>query len=144
MFRKKYCPARIYKYGKVGLGIHDDRTKLEKLCDIVGDMLWQYDRKRAMKESYAFRSYFDWSMGMWITSPYARKEIEKKLGMESISVNDWHKEWEKKKVRLEEYKEKKLQKGITEVLKDVNQGRSFIKESIEKRREIYNKYGNKK
>ena len=141
LFRRRFCPIRIYKYGKVGLAIHDDRTRLEKICDRISDWIWEYERKKVIKESYAFRPYFDWSMGLWITSPYARKEIEKKLGLESISVSDWQKEWDKKKVRLEEYKQKRLEKGIVEVIKDVKQGRSFQKESIERRRKIYEKHG---
>jgi hypothetical protein len=141
-FRRKYCPIRIYRFGKVGLSVWDDRTKFEKVCDWIGDRLWELERKKYVsRETYVFRPYFDWSLGLMITSPYARREIEKKLGKETITVSDWEKEQAKRMKLREDLHTKKIEEGVKRVLQDVKQGRSFQRESLDRRAEIFKQHG---
>jgi len=39
LWRKRYCPRRLYKYGTIGLKVFDDRSRMEKICDWCDDVL---------------------------------------------------------------------------------------------------------
>jgi len=144
--RRKLCPKRIYKYGKVGLGIHDDRSSKEKLFDWIESCVEEYERRRTHKiiSDNGFRPYFDWSLGLWINNRGAIKDIERSTGLDYVSIKDWEKESAKQKKHMEDKHTDKIRKGVEQIKRDINNGRSFVKENTEKRREIYKQYGRHK
>jgi predicted DNA-binding protein YlxM (UPF0122 family) len=141
--RGLYFPHRIQKYGLVGLSIYDDRTKLEKIIDAIDEKLLNlklYEINIRQRQR-GFKRYFDWSLGTWIDSTNKIKNLEKATGLTYSNIREWEKY---KSLALKERDrmfEKKLSKDISEVVKEVKQGRSFIKESINTRRKIFDKYG---
>lgn len=142
IIRRKYCPQRLYKYGILGLEMFDDRTFKEKAFDWVGNKLTTLIVKQEQRRTdQGFRPYFDWSLGLWINQRGAIKDIERSTGLEYVTVKDWEKESAKQRAYKDKAFEDKLEKRIVNVMKDINQGRSFIKEKEAKRKEIYSKYG---
>ena len=142
LIRRHYCPQRIYKYGKLGLAVDDDRTAMERLFDSIGTYLYN-SQKRIKQHDTGFRPYFDWSLGLWINSRGAIKDIERQTGLDYVSIKDWEKESVKQRRYMDEKFEAKLESRLVDVVKDINQGRSFVKENKQKRQEIYQKYGKK-
>ena len=144
--RYNLCPKRIYKYGKVGLHVHDDRTIKEKLFDWIESWVEEYERRRQHKiiSDNGFRPYFDWSLGLWINNRSAIKDIERSTGLDYVSIKDWEKESAKQRKYMDEKHTAKIAKGVEQIKRDINNGRSFVKENTEKRREIYKQYGRHK
>jgi hypothetical protein len=141
--RRRFCPQRIYKYGKVGLAVHDDRSIAEKVFDYLHILLYGLKVKHEHKQrgDIGFRPYFDWSLGLWINNRSAIRDIERQTGLEYVTVKEWEKESGKQRRYMDEKFENKLEKRLGDVIKDINQGRSFLKENREKRRKIYQQYG---
>jgi hypothetical protein len=141
--RKRLCPQRIYKYGKVGLFIDDDRFLIEKVFDYIGDYLCKLQNQYSyrLKGDGGFRPYFDWSLGFWINNRGAIKDIERSTGLDYVSVKDWEKESKRQRRNMDSKFEDKLEGRLKDVVKDINQGRSFVKENAEHRRKIYQQYG---
>jgi hypothetical protein len=145
--RKHHFQKRLYDYGEKALYLNDDRTIFEKLADKI-DIYFRERRLRLQWESAnktkRFNSFFDWSLGVWIHSREDIKRIERERGMTYVSVKDWEAENARKHKRREEMRDKRIQKKLDGVIRDVAQGRKFTQESMERREAIFKKYGMKR
>lgn len=135
--REVICPVRFYKYGTVGLNLHDDRSILEKLCDNIDKLL----KPKTRKPKLVFRGWFDWSLGRYISSKDDIKQIEKETGYDLVNVADWERESKRQRAIIDKSHEEHLEKKLKGVIRDVQQGRKFTMESMEKRRRICREEG---
>ena len=123
-------PKRLYKYGTTGLFIHDDRTWKEKLCDKIDGYLRRLElRWHIRKRSKAvWHSWFDVSTGTWITSMADIRRIEKEKGLVFTSFSDIDKEVAFQNKEKERKFRRDTRKYFGNAMRDIQQGRSFVKE----------------
>ena len=142
--RRGFCPARIYKYGKVGLFVHDDRTIKEKIFDCIGDYITENKLKalheRSRKSSY-FKRFFDYSSGIWINSVNDIKQHEKQNGFTYMSGSEHDREVKRiRAIKAQEW-ENEIHRDIENVVRDVKRGRKFTRENAEARAQIFRQHG---
>ena len=68
----------MYKFGTIGLKVHDDRTLKEKFFDRIDEFFFNWEQEQRYKRAYrkqVFHSYFDFGLGKMATS---NEEIKKK------------------------------------------------------------------
>jgi len=145
--RHKYFKKRLYAYGECALWLNDDRSRSEKIADkfdtYFRERRLENQRIRA-KKSNRFNSFFDWSLGVMITSKDDIKRIEKERGMTYVSVKDWEVENARKHKNREEMRDKRINEKLDKVIRDVQQGRKFTQESREHREKVFKQYGMKR
>lgn len=144
LLRRNILPKRLYNYGINGIKYFDDRTWKEKVCDKIDDYFINKQarlRDIRCKASSYFKPFFDWSLGVKITSARQIREIEKKRGMSYVDVSDVEKLAKYKEKQRQEIHERKISKGIEQIIQDVNSGRKFTKEAREHRERVKREYG---
>jgi len=130
---RKHYPQRIYQSGLCGFrnGMVDDRSLREKLFDRIDEWFVNRDNKIRDKKARAnsrFRPFFDWSEGEMVNSLQDIKDKEAK-GQVWISVREVDKIRKEKDKYREQLREKDIQKGIENIIRDVKQGRKFTVEN---------------
>ena len=127
---------RFYQYGTVALrfGLGDDRTKAEKICDAIDDYLanWQERKKIRRIERGCWKSFQCGSTGQTITSMADIRKIERERGWIYMDDRDIAKEAKRHAEYNKQRFNKKVKKDITQIIKDIKQGRSFVREAKDK------------
>jgi len=133
--RHKINPKRLYKYGTMGLSVFDDRSKIEKILDTIEIYVRRintfFEEKKYLSRQ-VWHSYFDPSTGQMIESYSQIRDIEKKKGYSYTTYGEMEREAKKTKKRLRRERDVKMRDNIKKKLHDVKQGRSFVKEIVEK------------
>lgn len=145
LFRAKYCPQVITKYGRIGLKlVGDERTLATKFCDVISDFMMNHRTVAMQKRAWANRngfSFFDWRFGRKITNLDEIHRIEKETGTELLSWRDIDVERSKQRRMIEAAAEDRIAKGIHNVFHQVRQGRKYTKEIDDHRRKVAKKFG---
>ena len=130
MFRHSYCPTRILKYGTLGRDlVGDDRTKWERVCDVVSDYLYKRRQEhRYGRAEYVGFSFFDWGLGQQITNMSQIHELEKKTGKTLVSWRDQEVEQAKIQRQLVVDDKRKIKEKIHHVFSEVQKGRKYTEE----------------
>ena len=139
--RPYICEKRIYRYGLIGAWVNDDRTTIERVCDKIDNWFLTRVITNRQRGKTVFRPWFDWSMGRWISDKSDIKAIEKETGYEMVSVADWERESKRQRAIIDKSHEEHLENKLKGVIRDVQQGRKFTHESMEKRRRICRENG---
>lgn len=135
---RKYRPVskRFYRYGTVALkyGLGDDRTKAEKICDAIDDYLadWQERKKIRKIERRAWKSFQCGSTGQTITSMADIRKIEREKGWIYMDDRDIAKEAKRHAEYNKQRFNKKVKKDLVQIMKDIHNGRSFVREAKDK------------
>ena len=140
-FRRKYCPKRIYSYGTCGLGYFDDRTQLEKMCDVVDDWFYEQEqeaRSRKGKEKVVWHTYHDKLLNMRIDSPEILRKMEKK-GYAYCKPHELDEAASKGQRYREEQINRRIEKKVNYAYEQVKQGRSYIREQRERMEKLKRK-----
>lgn len=122
----KYLPKqRLYKYGKLGLDLHDDRTFAEK----VFDWLRKFNEKKyeIKNDSMRFKPFLDISTGKMITSMEEIKEREKN-GQMLVKPHEIAENAKRVKAYKREQHSRKIRAGLEQAVREIKQGRSFVRE----------------
>jgi len=134
--RKKVCPHRLYKYGTMGLSVHDDRSRKEKVFDYLDNLAERIDKYLARpryKRKQCFHSFFDVSTGQVISSVSQIDEICKRDGLEFSSFREIRNEADRYKKINEDDKNRMIKKDMAEIVRNVKSGkRSYKKEMMER------------
>lgn len=134
--RNKYCPRRIYQYGKLGLSVFDDRTRLERLCDTVDYYLSKFEKESARPSiRQVWHSFFDTSTGQVISSYAQIRDIERQ-GKTYCTFDEMERECKKQKSYVKDNLHKTQRKNLEKKVREVFQGKSFLTE-IRKNRQKY-------
>ena len=133
---RKVVPKRLYKYGMLGLFVHDDRSKRERIADKIESYLNfienYIEAKRYKESSHVWHSYFDFSSGQMITSYSQIKELEKAKGWTYTTWSEMEKESKRiKQNRNNKYSEQ-VRKDFQKKYQEMKRGRSFYREIISK------------
>lgn len=130
--RNKLCPQRLYKYGKLGLKVHDDRSLKEKLFDwldsrieIIDNVIFAVKQKPL---KYVFHSFYDISTKQWITSVAQIKKIEKEKNLTFWTYDEMMKESARAKSKLIREQECEIKREIRERIEKIKAGKSYVKE----------------
>jgi hypothetical protein len=131
-------PKRIYKYGTYGLKYFDDRSRKEKWCDLVDKWLEQWSdtlkRKKARK-SQIWHSYRDIATGRIISSMADLKAIEKETGLVCTTFSEVRQEAKIQAKNQKIAQKRMIKKGMSNIMHNVVQGRSYVKELNDKIRQ---------
>ena len=135
---KKYrlTPKRFYRYGTLGLGFYDDRTALEIVCDNMDSWFLKQREKfwiaTHTPRKHIWHTFRDISTKNWISSMSDIKKIEKETGMTYISFSDIEKEADRSHNYIQKRNKENSKKYFGNVIREIKQGRSFVKEIREK------------
>ena len=88
--------------------------------------------KRFKAETYIWRTYFDYSLGIMISSSKVIKDIEKSRNMLYISAEENSRIRKKAHTEQMKKREAKLTKKIESRLRDLHRGRNFHRELMER------------
>jgi len=136
IIRNRVCPRRLYKYGTLGLGYHDDRTKREKAFDYLDKIVKRIDdylAKPRYKRTQFFHSFFDISTGQIISSTSQIDAICKEKGMEFSTFREIKNEADKRKRNNEVDKNRMIKKDMAEIVRNVKKGKRSYKKEIMQR-----------
>ena len=137
--RERISPKRIYKYGTVGLVVYDDRTKVEKICDMVDNYFFDIRQMRryipANKDKVKFKPFRDISTGEWISSAGDIDKICKKKGLEYLRFDEIDRESGRYHKMNQAKFRKESKERLAGMIKELGQGKSYVKEINKKIRE---------
>jgi hypothetical protein len=125
--RYAVCRKRIYQYGTVALNYFDDRTPLEKFCDVVDN--WFFERIQEQRYERHKSSIFH--TNAWIdklgNSSEKIKECENK-GYAYASPREWEQAANKAKKRIDEESRKRFKNKIEFAVSEIKKGRKYTAE----------------
>lgn len=135
-FRHYFCPARLYKYGKVGLFVNDDRTGLEKVCDRIDDYFESIrDNQRLIKANsqgrYRWHTYFEPALGMRVDDPSILRQHEKE-GNIWTTHQESERECAKTRARNKLEAKEKRKAGLREALGEISRNNKSYYNVIKK------------
>lgn len=131
-FWKKIRPVkkRIYRYGKVGLNVCDDRSKLERICDWLDGRIELLDAilsnpKKTTK--HVWNSYFDAGLGR-VVSSYEEIRQQEKKGWIYWTPREMQEHCKKVKAYRQQEDRRRIKLEIGEVVRKIKQGYSYSKD----------------
>lgn len=130
VWSKVRVSKRLYKYGTLGLSVHDDRTRLERLCDKIDSLIPEI--KRVIKNTSRWHTFFDVSTGRYISSMQDIRDIEREKGWKYMSFKDIEKENEIQQKANEKKFHERTKRHFRQAFNDIRKGRSFVKEINER------------
>jgi hypothetical protein len=136
LFRRRWCPKRLYRYGTVGLGVFDDRTRMEKICDEVDRWFNSARLHKQRTDNHVFHSFFSYSLGQWIHSTQQIKDICKSKGLEFMHPREIEEEAARYKKINEADFDRQVRKDMGEIVRNAKtRSRSYVREINQKIRE---------
>lgn len=115
---------------------------LKKVSDSDGLREWRNGYKD--KKDIFFKPFYDYGTGTWIRNSDELKAHHKKTGYEGTTLREWKQEAAKQKKIKEEREMKHFEDRVKQVYQDVKQGRSFMRESINRREQVCKEHGIKR
>ena len=122
--RNKICPKRLYKYGTQGLFISDDRTPLEKACDLIDEYFYQKRQEASWARHKATRVWCENRTDGLGNSHETIKQHEKK-GYAYATPREWEQVASKGKKELDRKTHEKLHKKIEFAAHEIKKGRKY-------------------
>lgn len=120
--RGKICPKRVYRYGTISLFYFDDRTRLEKMCDIVDEWFFEKRQMSRFKRAIAPR-VINWIDGLGNSSDEV-KQSEKK-GYAYMSDREWQQMANKSRKDIEAKRDAKIRAKAEFAASEIKKGRKY-------------------
>ena len=126
IYKRIRPPKRLYKFGTIGLKVHDDRTLKEKFFDRIDEFFFNWEQNQRYKRAYrkqVFHSYFDFGLGRMVTS---NEEIRKKekQGYTYTTFNEMEKESDRIRARIKREEKERTRKYFQEGIARIKSGNS--------------------
>ena len=126
IYKRVRPPKRLYKFGTIGLKVHDDRTLKEKFFDRIDEFFFNWEQNQRYKRAYrkqVFHSYFDFGLGRMVTS---NEEIRKKekQGYTYTTFNEMEKESDRIRARIKKEEKERTRKYFQEGIARIRSGNS--------------------
>ena len=126
IYKRIRPPKRLYKFGTIGLKVHDDRTLKEKFFDRIDEFFFNWEQNLRYKRAYrkqVFHSYFDFGLGRMVTS---NEEIRKKekQGYTYTTFNEMEKESDRIRARIKREEKERTRKYFQEGIARIRSGNS--------------------
>ena len=126
IYKRVRPPKRLYKFGTIGLKVHDDRTLKEKFFDRIDEFFFNWEQNLRYKRAYrkqVFHSYFDFGLGRMVTS---NEEIRKKekQGYTYTTFNEMEKESDRIRARIKREEKERTRKYFQEGIARIRSGNS--------------------
>ena len=126
IYKRGRPPKRLYKFGTIGLKVHDDRTLKEKFFDRIDEFFFNWEQNQRYKRAYrkqVFHSYFDFGLGRMVTS---NEEIRKKekQGYTYTTFNEMEKESDRIRARIKREEKERTRKYFQEGIARIRSGNS--------------------
>ena len=126
IYKRIRPPKRLYKFGTIGLKVHDDRTLKEKFFDRIDEFFFNWEQNQRYKRAYrkqVFHSYFDFGLGRMVTS---NEEIRKKekQGYTYTTFNEMEKESDRIRARIKKEEKERTRKYFQEGIARIRSGNS--------------------
>lgn len=135
LYKRIRPPKRLYKFGTIGLKVHDDRTKSEKFWDRIDDFFFNWEQNQRFKKAYrkqVWHSYFDVGLGKVVTSSEEIRAKEKQ-GYVYMSDREWERETSRRAERNRRERKEKTRKAMAEGFAKIRSGNSNFYEQYQKR-----------
>ena len=135
LYKKVRPPKRLYKFGTIGLKVHDDRTKSEKFWDRIDDFFFNWEQNQRFKKAYrkqVWHSYFDVGLGKVVTSSEEIRAKEKQ-GYVYMSDREWERETSRRAERNRRERKEKTRKAMEEGFAKIRSGNSNFYEQYQRR-----------
>lgn len=135
LYKKVRPPKRLYKFGTIGLKVHDDRTKSEKFWDRIDDFFFNWEQNQRFKKAYrkqVWHSYFDYGLGKVVTSAEEIRAKEKQ-GYVYMSDREWERETSRRAERNRRERKEKTRKAMAEGFAKIRSGNSNFYEQYQRR-----------
>ena len=135
LYKRIRPPKRLYKFGTIGLKVHDDRTKAEKFWDRIDDFFFNWEQNQRFKKAYrkqVWHSYFDVGLGKVVTSSEEIRAKEKQ-GYVYMSDREWERETSRRAERNRRERKEKTRKAMAEGFAKIRSGNSNFYEQYQRR-----------
>lgn len=137
IYKRIRPPKRLYKFGTIGLKVHDDRTLKEKFFDRIDEFFFNWEQEQRYKRAYrkqVFHSYFDFGLGKMVTSNEEIKKKEKQ-GYVYTTFNEMESQSSKIRARIKKEQAEKTRKHFQEVIGRIKSGNSHYYHDLMKQKE---------
>ena len=132
IYKRIRPPKRLYKFGTIGLKVHDDRTLKEKFFDRIDEFFFNWEQEQRYKRAYrkqVFHSYFDFGLGKMVTSNEEIKKKEKQ-GYVYTTFNEMENQSSKIRARIKKEQAEKTRKHFQEVIGRIKSGNSHYQADL--------------
>lgn len=132
IYKRIRPPKRLYKFGTIGLKVHDDRTLKEKFFDRIDEFFFNWEQEQRYKRAYrkqVFHSYFDFGLGKMVTSNEEIKKKEKQ-GYVYTTFNEMESQSSKIRARIKKEQAEKTRKHFQEVIGRIKSGNSHYQADL--------------
>ena len=132
IYKRIRPPKRLYKFGTIGLKVHDDRTLKEKFFDYIDEFFFNWEQEQRYKRAYrkqVFHSYFDFGLGKMVTSNEEIKKKEKQ-GYVYTTFNEMENQSSKIRARIKKEQAEKTRKHFQEVIGRIKSGNSHYQADL--------------
>ncbi len=132
IYKRIRPPKRLYKFGTIGLKVHDDRTLKEKFFDYIDEFFFNWEQEQRYKRAYrkqVFHSYFDFGLGKMVTSNEEIKKKEKQ-GYVYTTFNEMESQSSKIRARIKKEQAEKTKKHFQEVIGRIKSGNSHYQADL--------------
>ena len=132
IYKRIRPPKRLYKFGTIGLKVHDDRTLKEKFFDRIDEFFFNWEQEQRYKRAYrkqVFHSYFDFGLGKMVTSNEEIKKKEKQ-GYVYTTFNEMESQSSKIRARIKKEQTEKTRKHFQEVIGRIKSGNSHYQADL--------------
>ena len=136
IYKRIRPPKRLYKFGTIGLKVHDDRTLKEKFFDRIDEFFFNWEQEQRYKRAYrkqVFHSYFDFGLGKMVTSNEEIKKKEKQ-GYVYTTFNEMESQSSKIRARIKKEQAEKTRKHFQEVIGRIKSGNSHYYHDLMKQK----------
>ena len=136
IYKRIRPPKRLYKFGTIGLKVHDDRTLKEKFFDYIDEFFFNWEQEQRYKRAYrkqVFHSYFDFGLGKMVTSNEEIKKKEKQ-GYVYTTFNEMESQSSKIRARIKKEQTEKTRKHFQEVIGRIKSGNSHYYHDLMKQK----------
>lgn len=136
IYKRIRPPKRLYKFGTIGLKVHDDRTIKEKFFDRIDEFFFNWEQEQRYKRAYrkqVFHSYFDFGLGKMVTSNEEIKKKEKQ-GYVYTTFNEMESQSSKIRARIKKEQAEKTRKHFQEVIGRIKSGNSHYYHDLMKQK----------
>ena len=137
IYKRIRPPKRLYKFGTIGLKVHDDRTLKEKFFDYIDEFFFNWEQEQRYKRAYrkqVFHSYFDFGLGKMVTSNEEIKKKEKQ-GYVYTTFNEMESQSSKIRARIKKEQAEKTRKHFQEVIGRIKSGNSHYYHDLMKQKQ---------
>ena len=121
---------KIFEHGIISLKRLGELSLVETAFLFVDEYLSKKQKEISMARTSTnvFNSFFDNSLGLWVTSAIEKKDIEKKYNVRYMSNDERIAITKEAKRNIRDEKKKMTRKAVTEVFEKVHHGHSYQNE----------------